>query len=278
VQFLAYQVDQSGKATEVGYYEAGPDLQLKPVADADEQIEFLNAKIPSLDKPRFHVDEASAWVEEGGHRWRLPKAHAVYDEPMAIGWPRDVREVVTERRLLNVHGTIYVFPHTTAGGMSSIKPVCTHNKRIIDFCSWRGMLVLAGACQAAEKDAHAIQSSDGKVGLWLGDVDDLWKLGKPRGYGGPWKDTSVKAGESSDPYLMTGYDKKTLTLSHDAKEPVGFTVEVDFVRTGKWCTYQEIEVPAGKSVTHEFPDGYSCHWARVTANRDCAATAQFLYE
>ena len=50
--------------------------------------------------------------------------------------------------------------------------------------------------------------------VWVGAVDDLWSLGRPRGEGGPWKDAAVKAGEPSDPYLMTGYEKKSLTLSH----------------------------------------------------------------
>ena len=53
-----------------------------------------------------------------------------------------------------------------------------------------------------------IKSADGKLGLWFGAIDDLWKLGKPVGVGGPWKHTAVKAGKPSDAYLMTGYDKK----------------------------------------------------------------------
>ena len=126
-------------------------------------------------------------------RWRLPRAAASYDKPFAIGWPRDVREVVTERQLLNAHGTIYVLRHSAAGGLSSIKPVCTHNKRIVDFCSWRGMLVIAGTRVDAAEDGHYFASTDGKTGLWFGDVDDLWKLGKPRGRGGPWLDSDVIA-------------------------------------------------------------------------------------
>ena len=44
-------------------------------------------------------------------------------------------------------------------------------------------------------------------------VDDLWRLGKPRGIGGPWKNTEVKAGEPSDPYVMTAYDRKQVNLT-----------------------------------------------------------------
>jgi hypothetical protein len=57
-------------------------------------------------------------------------------------------------------------------------------------------------------------------------VDDLWKLGKAVGRGGPWLLAAVKPGEPSDPYLMTGYDRKTIRLAHDASEPVTFTRKV----------------------------------------------------
>jgi hypothetical protein len=48
------------------------------------------------------------------------------------------------------------------------------------------------------------------VALWVGAIDDLWGLGKPVGIGGVWMDTEVAAQTYSDPYLMSGYDKKSL--------------------------------------------------------------------
>ena len=73
-----------------------------------------------------------------------------------------------------------------------MKPICTHNKRIVDFCSWRGLLVLAGTRVNAKPDGHYFGTGDGRAGLWFGDVDDLWKLGKPRGHGGPRLKTAIK--------------------------------------------------------------------------------------
>ena len=115
-------------------------------------------------------------------------------------------------------------------------------------------------------------------GLWFGCVDDLWQLGKPKGTGGPWRKTLVKAGQPSDPYLMTGFDRKTLELAHDADAPVAFTVEVDFLHTGVWRPYAVLKVPPGQTVRHVFPDGYSAHWLRLTANRACTATAWLIYD
>jgi len=35
---------------------------------------------------------------------------------------------------------------------------------------------------------HIIISDDKKAAVWAGVIDDLWKMGKPAGHGGPWKD------------------------------------------------------------------------------------------
>ena len=48
-------------------------------------------------------------------------------------------------------------------------------------------------------------------GLWFGKTDDLWTFGKPQGWGGVWRRDNITAGEPSDPYLLTGFDKKVKT-------------------------------------------------------------------
>jgi hypothetical protein len=138
-------------------------------------------------------------------------------------------------------------------------------------------LVLSGNLAGAAADGHYLAAEDGKVGLWLGNLEDLWKLGPPRGNGGPWRNAAVRAGEPSDPYLMTGYDNKKVRLSHDRPTAVCFTLEVDFLANGTWHACQTVTVPAGQTVTHVFPDGFSAHWVRVKADSDCKATAWFLY-
>ena len=94
--------------------------------------------------------------------------------------------------------------------------------------------MLSGNLTGAAADGHYLASDDGKVGLWLGNLEDLWRFGPPRGEGGPWRETAVRAGMPSDPYLMTGYDHKTVRLSHDRPQPVRFTIEVDFLANGTW--------------------------------------------
>jgi hypothetical protein len=264
----------AGAALAAGYREI--DGTMAPVAgvqDRSHEVATLCA-IPH----EFTVDDASVVMVEDGKRWRLPKGDAAFDAPFAWGWPRATREVQSERFLLNVHGTIYERPREH--GLPLIRPICSHHAQIMDFCSWRGMLVLSGTRPAAVADGHfaALEPfAGGTRGLWFGMVDDLWKLGRPRGHGGPWAATAVAAGIPSDPYLMTGFDSKTLTLSHDASSPVSFTIEVDPTH-GDWFPYLTVTVPAGQQLVHVFPAGFSAHWVRVSADRACTASATFVYE
>jgi hypothetical protein len=68
-------------------------------------------------------------------------------------------------------------------------------------------------------------------------------------------------------------------LIHDAREPVTFILEVDFLGDGSWRPYQSFTVaPAPNYVHHESPDGFSAHWVRVKVDKDCVATVYFVYQ
>jgi hypothetical protein len=45
--------------------------------------------------------------------------------------------------------------------------------------------------------------------------------------------------------------------------------------TGFWQTYEKITT--GGYRYHVFPEGFSAHWVRLTADPDCTATAEFIY-
>jgi hypothetical protein len=180
--------------------------------------------------------------------------------------------------VLNAEGSFYLLPRDISGGLRGLKPICTHNKRLTDFCSWRGMLVLAGTAAPAKPDGHYVATADGTTGLWFGDIDDLWKFGKPVGRGGPWLKTPVEADAPSDSYLMAGYDRKTVELSHDAAGDVNITILVDVAANDTWFAYRTLRVPAEQTVTHVFPSGYSAHWVRLKTDRACKATALFNYD
>ncbi len=280
LQFAARRVDaksQQGGLSAPGYCEVDQSLTFtRPEKDRGDEV----AKIAAIVQD-FTVDEASVVMtrkSKSGQvrfRCRLPKGSPCYDQPFAAGWPRGIRECESERYLMNIHGTFYEMPRDS--GLPLIKPVCSHGRQILDFCTWRGLLVLSGNLASARPDGHFFRAADGQAGLWFGAIDDLWRLGKPVGRGGPWHNTPVQAGAPSDPYLMTGYDKKRIELSHNADHEVIFTVEVD-INHSEWKPYQTFVVRPGQTVDHTFPQGFQAHWLRVRSNRDCKATALLTYE
>jgi hypothetical protein len=83
--------------------------------------------------------------------------------------------------------------------------------------------------------------------------------------------------EVSDPYLMTGFDKKSVHLYHDSNETVEFTIQTDFMGNGDFQTYNTISIKPGEYVHYEFPDAYSAHWMRLSVNQNCSATAIVIY-
>ena len=263
------------------YYEVDERLTFTALPEPQEVSDIR----PALElQSEFSVDTASVVITDGnGDRWRLPRTDAMFDKPFASGWPRGVREVASERNLANFHGIFYEIPRSSGPKGSEavdyrrMKPVAAHRLPITDFCTWRGLMVMSGEF-APPIVGRVFRSADGKAALWFGKTDDLWQLGKPTGHGGPWQKTAVQGGVPSDPFLMTNYDRKSLSLSHDATQPVTFTVEVDFLATGEWSQYGTFTVEPGKGFTHAFPAGYAAHWVRLRADRGCVATAEFTYE
>ena len=130
----------------------------------------------------------------------------------------------------------------------------------------------------ARGNSHVIVSDDGKAAVWAGVIDDLWKIGKPAGEGGPWKNSHVSAGIPSDPYLIGFYDKKSLELSHNSPHRITFTVEAEPLGHGPWMTYKKIEVGPGETAGFNFPDNFQSRWIRFTSDRDCIATVWLKYE
>jgi hypothetical protein len=256
----------------------GPDMKLRRSDDATALA--WAQKNFAIPHNAIGGDAASViYTDEQGKRWRLPRGRADFAAAGPFGDERIAREVVTERDVLNCGGTFFELPAENAGGIAKVRPVATHGRRIQDFASWRGMMVLTGiSADAPANNRHLVRSDDGKAAVWLGTIDDLWSFGKPTGVGGPWKDTAVTAGAPSEPYLFTGYDRKKLTLSHAATAKVRFRVEVDLTGTGVWATYATLDVPAGRPLEHAFPDGYQAYWLRVSTDTATTATAWLTYD
>jgi len=255
-------------------YELDGDLQLRRTNDP-VSVAWAKTHL-AIPRDFLTADDASVVCVENHQRWRLPRGDASFERPGAVADERVCREVVTERDLFNAYGTFYELPAESAGGFAKIRPITTHNRHIKDYASYRGLLVMSGVGKHAT-GKHIIRSDDGQCALWVGALDDLWQFGKPRGVGGPWKNTRVQANEPSDPYLMTGYDHKQLTLAHSGSGVVKICVQVDIAGTGDWVDFRTFDVPADQPVAYRFPEAFAAYWVRVVADQPTTATAQFTY-
>jgi len=246
--------------------------------------EFLTPQV------EFSEDDASvilisrenqSIVGQKGNRTvlRLPKGPESYSGSFSFGHQRMHREVESERMLANIHGTFYEVPFWIVGQAplyTKMRPVSTHNKQISDFTTWNGLLVLAGTKSRSTPSARIFKSPDEETALWFGGIDELWKFGKPVGVGGPWNDTHVKAGIVSDPYLMTGYDKKTLILESD--KDCSITAEIDIDHWSGFHSYKTFDLEAGEKITFKFPIGFAAHWIRFKSSVEVKASAQLIYQ
>lgn len=267
-----------GKTQNQGYYEVDGNVNIEKFNKPADSLDICqHMAIPtglvSIDRGSYLL------IDDNGRRWRLPLGDSRYSAGINSGKYRLCREVATERDLFNLGGTFYVLPAENAGGFEKLRPIATHNLQINDYGSYRGLLIMTGLKSDAQPDdGHVFRSEDGKCAFWAGAIDDLWKLGKPRGEGGPWVETSVKANTPSDAFLISHYDKKSLSLSHNSKSTVTFTVEMDPTGDGTWMTYARYQVKAGERFTTTLPQGHLARWIRFTVDADCKATTWLTYE
>ncbi|MCK5210293.1 MAG: hypothetical protein KAQ79_19795, partial [Cyclobacteriaceae bacterium] len=218
---------RSADGSDAGYYELDGQMNLVKKDDSETQ-QFIEDKF-AIPENVISVEESSVLIiDDSGRRWRLPKGSNKFDGLTNNAQMRICREVATERDLLNCHGTFYELPAENADGFAKIRPIASHNFRIHDYASYRGMLIMTGINpEQANDNPHIVKSEDGKAALWAGVIDDLWKMGKPVGEGGPWKNKVIEANVPSDPYLIGFYDKKKVSISHNQSTNVKFTIEVN---------------------------------------------------
>lgn len=266
----------NGRFEEAGYYELDAYMNLRKKEDP-ETAAFIREKF-AVPADVIRVESSSILVtDDKGRRWRLPLAKEANNRLQGHDVSRICREVATERDLLNLHGTFYELPAENADGFAKVRPIATHNLAIHDYASFRGLLVMTGIDPASAGNQRIIRSDDGAASVWAGAIDDLWELGKPVGEGGPWKESMVKAGKASDPYLIGFYDKKGLKLFHNSKQAVTFKIEVDPVGHGRWMTYKKVEVKSGSTFDFSFPEDFQARWVRFVPDKDCVATAWLSY-
>lgn len=210
-------------------------------------------------------------VLHGGEwtRYRLPQGSHSWDHTWNTEWMR-IREVQTERYLMDAFGIFYDLPALTYGGkLYGVRPIASHLRICPDFCSWRGLFVLAG-----DQTDNAVGQP--QSGFWFGDLDEIRGFGAPAGWGAVWRDDPVGAGEVSEPFLTTGFDRVSLHLMHGGGREVPFDIEVDVLGDGSWRVHRAVVVGEEGHAQVSLPRGFGAHWVRVRAGEACRATAHFV--
>ena len=232
----------------------------------------------NMDRVLFATgwDESSvllwACIKGKWNRYRLPKGSHAFEHAWQTEWMR-IREVETEHFLMDVHGLFYELqPMAFEDAIWGVKPICQHLRVIPDFCAFRGELVLGGNQTSPNADNYAVAGQP-QSGLWFGITDELWSWGRPQGWGGPWRKTAVQAGETSDPFLMTGFTHKMLHVQ--SSQQMDLDIEIDFLGNGSWVKYESLR--SNGYAKHIFPEGFSAHWVRLIAKTAGTVSAEFMY-
>ena len=204
-------------------------------------------------------------------RYRLPFGSQSWSHTWNTEWMR-IRFAQTERHLMDAFGLFYDLPNlVNAGKIFGIQPISRHLRVTPDFVHYNGYFVMAG-----DQTDHTVGQP--QSGLWWGSIDDLWSFGKPQGWGSVWYQETVKKGEASDSFLMTGFDKKSVSLISEPGQRVKVDLEVDVLGNGSWRKVITLESTKSGFATFQFPTGFAAHWVRAVAQSSASKlSVSFAY-
>jgi hypothetical protein len=218
-------------------------------------------------KMMFQSPESNGW-----RTYRLPKGSQAWEHAWNTEWMR-IREAQTERFMVDAFGIFYEMPVMVYGGNPlPMKPVCNHLRVIPDYVSWRGFLVLA-----SDQGDNAVGQPQSN--LMFSHPDQLWSWGKPAGWGSVWQEENLKTDQVSDPYLMNGFDRKTVHFKTKQGKFHSFAIEVDLLGNNQWVTFKKFSMDGYAYDYFVFPPGYSAKWVRFRALQATeGATVHLTYE
>jgi len=267
----AMDIDNEGIYT----YDVGADTWDRPVTGY-----YVSGAAKSHDYAVLTGrDSRSAlmWTTTDGStftRYRLPKAMNFYHYEGPI-WNR-IRLINAQNLLAEVYGMWYTLPHSESGRVTSEGfipiPMSVHSWQVQDFAAFRGYLAV-GHIQTVGRMSWNWMTGVPQGGLDFLSQQELWSFGKPKGWGGVWNGTSVDAGETSDPFLVNGFDEVMLHLWTDTAGD--FTIEVDPVGDGTWKEYDTVSVSAGGYQDYGFPTEFNAIWTRVSFSEAASVGAWF---
>ena len=204
-------------------------------------------------------------------RYRLPFGSQSWSHTWNTEWMR-IRFAQTERLVMDAFGLFYDLPNLVYDGrIFGIQPISRHLRVTPDFVHYNGYFVLA-----SDQTDHTVGQP--QSGLWWGSIDDLWSFGKPQGWGSVWFKDDIKPGQASDPFLMTGFDQKAVSLVCDPGKRARVDIEVDVLGDGTWRKITSLDSGKQGFAQFQFPRGFAAHWVRAIAKSSAkGVSVSFAY-
>ncbi len=228
------------------------------------------------------------------HRYRLPKASHSYDGAHGWNteWPR-IRDIGEASLLMTMHGAFWKFPKTfSVKQTSGIAPRSNYLKVIGDFTRWtihadetNTDCVVFGCDDTANSEFLNKRKAKGNIAgpqsqsnLWFVEPTKLDDLGPVIGRGGVWVNDDIKASQTSDSFLVAGFERKGLHLSHRSPGDAVFELAVDEAGDGQWKSHKTVTVAEQEPVWVDLSELTSATWIRLSSDRDLVgATAWFQF-
>ncbi len=255
-------------------YELDANAELNPTSEP-ALAGFVQQAVPVKDIANTGVlitdDHAVRYVSDDGRRWVIP-----VQDPATSHYGRLCREVCTERDLLHICGTFIELPAENAGGITHARAIASHPFAIHDYASYRGMLVLTAA-KGAKPGEHIVTSKDGAAAVWLGVVDDIWKLGRPVGRAQIGLTVRNAGMWTSDPVLANGFGDAFITCRVSGGLGGVVFVDADISGDGTWVGISRIQVPPSGRGHAEIDKRLHPYWLRIRTAPGTDAIADITF-
>lgn len=255
-------------------YELDANAQLKPTSEP-ALASFVDQSVPVKDSVDAGVlisdNHAVRYVSDDGRRWVIP-----VQDPATPHYGRICREVCTERDLLHICGTFIELPAENAGGITHARAIASHPFMIHDYASYRGMLVLTAA-KGAKPGEHVVTSTDGNAAVWLGVVDDLWKLGRPVGKAKIGLSEHNPGIWTSDPVLANGFGDIEIACQVSGGRGGVVFVDADISGDGTWVAISRIQVLPGARGHAKIDKRLHPYWLRIRTAPGTDAIADITF-
>lgn len=220
------------------------------------------------------------------YKYRFPSPNKSQDWYISQEWMR-IRPVTTERMMMNAFGMWFHLStwlaNASAAGIENtgsvgtsypiLEPIARYIDTITDFCVFNGKFAIGTNNMSLHNGAFP-NSGQPNSAIKFGDIEDIWKGGKPTGKGYIWYKEATTTGTNSTAMLIRGYDKKTLHFYNQGAAAVNVAVKI--VSYSDVYTLATVAVAQNTLVTYSIPDGVGADWMHLATDADNTTMTAWL--